>query len=39
MKKIIKRAIKKWDDKNISSLIEKDIESLADYIEKELRKK
>ena len=39
MKKKIKRLIKGWDKKHISSLIEEDIESLADYIASKLEKK
>lgn len=39
MKEKIKKAIIKWDSKNISSLIEEDVESLAELIAKELEKK
>ena len=35
----IKKLIRNWDKKHISSLIEEDIESLADYIAKKLEKK
>jgi len=39
MKDKIKKAIIKWDKKHISSLIEEDIESLAEVIAKELKQK
>ena len=38
MKDKIKKAIIKWDKKHISSLIEEDIESLTEFIKKELEK-
>jgi len=39
MKKQIKKAIINWDKRNISSLIEEDVESLAEYIEKYLKER
>lgn len=38
MKDKIKKAIIEWDKKNISSLIEEDIESLVEFIAKELKR-
>jgi hypothetical protein len=39
MKEKIKKAILNWNKKHISSLIEEDIESLIEFITKELENK
>ena len=38
-KKEIKKAIESWDKKNISSLIEEDVESLTEFIVNRLKRR